>query len=129
MDMSSTQLLLALVATPLGTLAVVVVGQMLNHRTGKARADEIKADLAAQIKEVKSDLIANMSQLRNDLSSNMMRSEATVVGHREELKEWFKAELRASLAELRASLLESQGSRTRAVGQVEKHEPSPSGQH
>ena len=127
MDMSSTQLLVPLVATPLGTLAVVVVGQMLNNRTGKARADEIKADLAVQIKEVKSDLIANMSQLRNDLSSNMMRSETNVSSQREDLKEWFRAELRASMAELRASLLESQVPRARAVGQTKPHEPSSEG--
>ncbi len=134
-----TQLLVVMVVTPLTTLAVVGLGQVLNHRSGKARADEIKVDLTAQtnaikadltaaIRDTKVDLIANMSQLRNDLTTAILKTEASAnnaeTRAKEDLKEWFRSELRASMAELRASIIESSPRAMRAGSSHEPNDPS-----
>ena len=96
--------LVAMVVSPLATLAVVGLGQILNHRSGKARAEEVKVDLSAQINSIKTDMNTNMSQLRNDLSTQLLRVEEKPEKVANDLKEWFRSELRASIAELQLSL-------------------------
>jgi len=117
------QLLVVMVVTPLATLAMVGLGQVLNYRSGKARADEfkvdltaqnnaIKADLTAAIRETKTDMVANMSQLRNDLTSAILRVEVSASSNEERtrtiISEQLRLELRAAMAEIRATIAEKQ---------------------
>ena len=117
--------LVAMVVSPLATLAVVGLGQILNHRSGKARAEEVKVDLSAQINSIKTDMNTNMSQLRNDLSTQLLRVEEKPEKVANDLKEWFRSELRASIAELQLSLAQTPAkTRAKAVGQGSSLESS-----
>jgi len=120
MDISPFQFGIAIAVAPVSTLVAALVIYMANNKSGKARADEIKADLSAQIKETKTDLIASISQVRNDVSVTILRTEAKIDGMKEDMKDLFRTELRASSAELRASIAESQHhERPKAVAQGE----------
>jgi flagellin-like hook-associated protein FlgL len=117
MEITGLQFGLAVAVAPVGTLVAALLVYMVNSRSGKERALELKNDVAAQLSQLKADVGANVSRLESRIDG----INGTIRDSQTDLKEWIRAEMRASAAEMTNQILRLQQapprSRSASVGQ------------
>ena len=129
MDISPLQFGLAIAVAPVSSLVAALVIYMANNKSGKSRADEIKADLSKQIDGVKSDLSANLTQFRAEVRDSLDRVDSTILRLdskidskidklEDSVRDSFEMTLKASISDLKVSIADSQN---RSIGRAASH--------